>query len=211
MGLIPNRWREQLFPISGYLVETIDGFSAGVEGLWSPEHNPDGSHKDISADTVKIGGSAVPITALYTPMLADVSNTTTETVFLSFYVPASKMKDGDSIDISVFSTVRNDTGSGKALLVDMAWGSSEGDLGSVTLGKNTSDKYQLTTFKLIRSGNTLWGGAGGEGSSNADFMSAVTFSTRQLIQLKGTLPSASASFYVKPQIAQIIHTSGLGA
>lgn len=150
----------------------------------------------------------------YTPTIANVDTTTSETTFCSFSVPANDMEDGDMIEVVVVADTLQNTGVSQAASIDLAWGATEGDLIAHS-GINTNAQVGIRPWRfwLLRSGSDIEAAASLEVNLATDIWEPVhgmtlaspTFTSTQTVALKMTLGASSASFYYRPQAAFVNH------
>lgn len=158
---------------------------------------------------------------IYTATLADITNTVTQTTFLSFTVGANEMADGDVLEIMFTVLLKNNRGGVSSMEVDAFWGatnvrSTDGAAGFAWSNNATERKWMLR-YTMVRVGSDLWifGPQTGtaisldqiNGLNPTTYSGAVTmtptFTSSATVALKGTFSNADASTYWKLQSAKI--------
>jgi len=209
MSLLAPRWREQVQGAAGWVAETFDGLSASFTGIFTREHNADGTHKDITVDSLKIGGDPVTTLQSYTPTIASVDNTATKTAVVSFVVPGGEMKKGDVIDVIVIAKTKQNTSSGQNVTFEAAWGTATATMAVQSMQDSGDEGVSFWSFSLIHESTSLWCGVGvADSTSSNSFndvraveMTGANFAASQSVEIRLTLATAHASFYFRPQAA----------
>jgi hypothetical protein len=173
-----------------------------------------------------------PRVAIYTATLANVLNTAAETTILSFIIPAASMSDGDVITVWLASLSKNNKGTDGTVTAKVNVGAgSQVTLVLPNSGTFTNNATERSAFGIAcilqRVGSTVWVGGpgstiGGSVSGSRTFgvfqdpananptpegtSTPANFTADQTVSLKITLSAADATFYMKPQSAQVTHT-----
>jgi hypothetical protein len=170
----------------------------------------------------------------YPATLANVLNTVTETDVCHFTVPAAAWGDGDIIRVEIPCLAKQNSGSNRTatLKVNVGAGAQvslkNGSAGGAGLFSNdvaTEFKIVLTIW-LRRVGADVWitskeyqyitdnGNLFAANSPSLSMMAVdgvstpADFTGANVVTLKITLDNASALYYIKPQIAKVLHLKG---
>lgn len=170
--------------------------------------------------SVCVGCSAV---IPYTATVANVSNTGTETVALSFSVPANDMATGDHILVRAIVLLRQNSGVNRTMRFDWNWGGTDANAGQVlSLVNNVTERTWVMQFFLARDGTRLLvgpfdglgsdslpefhrvdGAASLTANNNVGVSTDPTFTVTTTVELRVTLSAADATFYFNPQSARV--------
>ena len=153
----------------------------------------------------------------YTATLAQVLNTVSETLILSFDIPANNMADGDLIEIVMSNLEKNNKGTDGTITAKVNVGAGA----QVTITSTASFQNGATEYtnermiRLQRMGAAVVVLADGLGGFTSNLVSApvnsygsstpANFTALQTVSLKVTLSAADATFYIKPQSASVFH------
>jgi hypothetical protein len=161
-------------------------------------------------------------TTTYVPTLVSAVDNT-QTALISFTVPANDMADGDILNITFASLLKNNKGTvGTAeLLVD--WGGVTVPLtdgaGGYAWSNNATERKWLYRIALMRVGADLWAYAPVTSTAlSIDFLGATNptvaysgaqvctpnFASSATVAVKITLSATDATFYFKPQQAYVV-------
>ena len=112
----------------------------------------------------------------YTPTLTNVSNTTTETTFCSFVVPASTWLDGEVVTVRVGVLVKNNSGSRNGNTVKaLVTGASSVTVGSGGWDNSATEFEKVGTVELMRVGALVFANARSGGTANESGLYATTY------------------------------------
>ena len=183
------------------------------------------------------GGGA---TKKYTATLANVLNTTTETVIISWTIGADEWADGEVLYLNYSMLAKNNAGDqfeafkvyfgSENFQVNMLNGTAPYTSG------NANEKRWMYAHQFMRVGSEIWGFCGGpppyentdwedfnmvgqvardNGARGGHWVSVVAsssdFTSSLACSIKVTLTAADATFYVKPQTCSIIKYQGSAA
>ena len=164
----------------------------------------------------------------YTPALTNVSNTTTETTFCSFVVPANTWLDGEVVTVRVGVLVKNNSGSRNSNSVKaLVTGASSVTVGSGGWDNSATEFEKVGTLELMRVGTLVFANArsGGTASesglyttnyaawnyptgmvsdtgvigANSMQMTPTSFASDITVSLRIAMGAAHATQYIKPQ------------
>lgn len=162
---------------------------------------------------------------VYTPTLVSVENSSVQTTFLSFTLPANSMADGDYVVMTVAALIKNNAGAPKTALFAGLVGANYTTLYTPTWADSATEYQAMYRFTFMRVGSVLWynvpGYAGGAwipldasyagaalGVSYGVASGAVDFTVANTVGVGVTLASAHANLYLKPQSASVLHVKG---
>jgi hypothetical protein len=165
--------------------------------------------------------SSLPVAVVsYPATIADVTNTTTTTAFITVTVPS--MADGDWLLATYPALRKNNSGGAVNATYSVAYGAVTGTDGAVSWADSATEFGDILEWKLVRVGSDLWvftgvgnevGPLGLSGFSpptrgNKKFtLTAPTFTSSQTVTIRITFASANALTYQKKAgtAAQVEH------
>jgi len=167
------------------------------------------------AMTSDIGGGV----AIYAATLADVANTVSETTILSFTIPANSMADGDVIEIRQVNLEKNNkTSAGTAAVKINCGAGAQVTLAAAAAYADSATEYRTARPVWIqRVGATIdviMGDSGRQyetwnttpaASKTVGSSTPTNFTSDFVVSIKVTLSAAHATFYIKPQVAKVVH------